>query len=286
MRIYKLLFTSLLSVSLFFTACKKDMAGSSSNNTALIPPDNDNLLMGNPSNAAPTTDSSNNYLMVKTYYDLSYSSTRGTPNWVCWHLGASDLGSSDRQDNYRGDPLVPSQWYEVQGTDYSGSGFDRGHNCPSGDRTSSDSVNSATYYMTNMVPQAPYNNENTWVNMEDYIRAYITQGYEAYIIMGSYGVGGTGDDGLVTIIGNGHVTVPSFIYKIVVLLPNGNNDLSRVNSATRVITVNTPNTNAINSNWEIYRTSIYTIEGATGYHFLSNLPDSVQQAIKPKVDDK
>jgi endonuclease G len=285
MRKYQLLFTAFLSFSLFFTACKKDMASSTAN-TVAIPPDNDNLLMGNPSNAAPTTDSFNNYLMVKPYYDLSYSSTRGTPNWVSWHLSASDLGSASRQDDYRGDPLVPMQWYEVQGTDYSGSGFDRGHNCPSGDRTVNDSVNSATYYMTNMIPQAPNNNENTWANMEDYIRTYITQGYEAYIIMGSYGVGGTGDDGYVTIFDNGHVKVPSFVYKIVVLLPNGNNDLSRVNSSTRVITVDTPNSNDISSDWETYRTSIYFIEGATGYHFLSNLPDSVQLAIKPKVDNQ
>ena len=49
----------------------------------------------------------------------------------------------------------------VSSTSYSGSGFDRGHNCPSADRTGSVADNTATFLISNMMPQAPRNNQQT-----------------------------------------------------------------------------------------------------------------------------
>ena len=248
--------------------------------------DDDNLLLGNPSNATTSTSNYTNYLMVRTYYSLSYHRDRGTPNWVSWHIKSSDLGSADRQDDFRADGTLPSGWYQVQSTSYSGSGFDRGHNCPSADRTSSTTANSATFLMTNMIPQAPNNNQQTWANMENYIRSLVTAGNEVYVIMGSYGTGGTGSNGTVNTIDNGHVTVPNRVWKVVVVLPNGNSDLSRITSSTRVIAVNTPNINTTNSDWKTYRTSVDAIESATGYDLLSSVASSVQSAIEAKVDNQ
>ena len=250
------------------------------------PPDNDNLLLGNPSKAAAIIDSANNYLMVKKYYDVCYNKKRGEPNWVSWHLYSGDLGLMSRMNNFRADTTLPSGWYEVGTSSYVGSGFDRGHNCPSGDRTIDSTANSATFLMTNMIPQAPNNNEQTWANMENYIRTQISAGLEAYIVMGSYGIGGTGSNGYATTIDNGNVTVPANIWKVVVLLPNGNNDISRIDTTVRVITVNVPNNNTVNSDWKVYRTSVHAIEVATGYNLLSNLPLSVQTVLKAKIDNQ
>jgi len=254
--------------------------------TVVSAPDNDHLLLGNPSNAAATTDSLNNYLMIKPYYDLSYNSTRGEPNWVSWHLYTGDLGSTDRLDNFRADSSLPASWFWVGGNDYSGSGFDRGHNCPSGDRTLSTTTNSATFLMSNMIPQAPYNNEQTWANMEDSIRKYVNAGNEAFIVMGSYGTGGTGSNGFATTIDGGHVTVPANIWKVVVLIPNGNNDLSRIDTTARVIAVIVPNNNSVSSTWKNYRTTVDAIEAATGYNLLSNVPVAVQNVLEARVDTK
>ena len=113
--------------------------------------DNDHMLLGNPSGATTSTSNSNNYLMVKSQYKLSYNNSKHTENWVSWHLYASDLGSAPRQDDFRADTTLPSGWYRVTGTEYSGSGFDRGHLCPSADRTSSITNNSATFLMTNII---------------------------------------------------------------------------------------------------------------------------------------
>ncbi|WP_212003931.1 DNA/RNA non-specific endonuclease [Chitinophaga sp. HK235] len=247
--------------------------------------DDDNMLMGNPSNALANVTAENNYLMVKTYYTLSYNRSRATPNWVSWHIQSSDLGSVSRTNDFRADITLPAGWYQVQNTSYSGSGFDRGHNCPSADRTSSTTANSATFLMSNMMPQAPNNNQQTWANLENYTRSLVTAGNEVYVICGSYGQGGTGSLGGVTYtIDNGNVTVPSNIWKVVVVLPNGNNDLSRVNGSTRVIAINTPNINSINTDWKQYRTTVRDIENATGYNLLSALRPSLQDSLETKID--
>ena len=246
--------------------------------------DGDNLLLGNPSNAVHSISSPDNYLMDSGYYILSYNRDRGEPNWVSWYLGSSSLGSTDRSNDFRADPSLPAGWYQVQATSYSGSGFDRGHNCPSADRTSSVAANSSTFLMTNMIPQAPNNNQHTWANFENYLRSLVQGGDEVYIVMGSYGEGGTGSKSYQTTIDNGHVTVPAHIWKVAVVLPNGDNDLSRITETTRVIAIDTPNTNSINSKWQTYLTSVDNIEKATGYDLLSNVPEPIQKVIEAKVD--
>jgi endonuclease G len=246
--------------------------------------DDSNLLFGNPSNAnALTLD---NFLLDQSYYVESYSGSRGTPNWVSWHLDASNItNAAGRQDNFAGFIGLPQNLFIVQSNTYSGSGFDRGHNVPSADRTSSVNANSATFLMTNMIPQAPQNNQQTWANLEGYLRTKVLEGNEIYIIMGSYGTGGVGSKGSASTIASGKVTVPSNVWKIAVIIPTGNDDMNRVSASTRVIAVNTPNINTIESDWKKYRVSVRSIEAATGYNLLSGLPMNIQDAIETRTDN-
>jgi endonuclease G len=243
------------------------------------------LAMGNPSGAVADPYYYWNYLLRKPQYDMSYHRDRGTPNWVSWHLSSAWLGSAARQDDFRADASLPTGWYRVGGTSYSGSGFDRGHNCPSADRTGSTTDNSATFLMTNMIPQAPNNNQRTWAGLENYCRTLVGQGYELYVIMGSYGRGGTGSAGYMTTIDAGRVTVPNRVWKVVVVLPEGSSDPSRVTSSTRVIAIDTPNDNSLNTDWGVYRTTVDAIEQATGYNILSNVSSSVQSIVEARVDN-
>ncbi|AYA38929.1 DNA/RNA non-specific endonuclease [Hymenobacter oligotrophus] len=247
------------------------------------------MALGNPSGATADVNNPNNYLMRKPQFALSYSRDRGTPNWVSWHLDIADRGSVNRQEDFRADPDVPAGWYQVQGSSYLGSGFDRGHNCPSADRTSSPENNSATFLMTNMIPQAPQNNQGTWANLENYTRSFLP-GNEVYVIMGSYGVGGKNasdvtNNTVTNTIDQGRVTVPKRVWKVVVVLPVGNNDVSRINANTRIIAIDTPNENSISPDWGNYRTSVDKIEEATGLDLLSGLPVEVQAIIESKVDN-
>ncbi|GHA68678.1 DNA/RNA non-specific endonuclease [Pontibacter akesuensis] len=246
--------------------------------------EDEQLLLGNPSAATADMSNFNNYLMLKPQYALSYSRDRGTPNWVSWHVSKDWLGAAERQDDFRADPSLPEGWYRIGSSSYRGTGFDRGHNTPSADRTNTDENNSATFLMTNIIPQAPNNNQETWANLEDYTRELVREGMEVYVIMGSYGAGGTGSNGNVKTIDNGRITVPNRIWKVLVVLPEGNNDLERINTSTRVIAVDTPNSNTVSSDWGSYRTTVDAIEAATGYDLLSALPIDLQRGLESQVD--
>ncbi|MFD2144227.1 DNA/RNA non-specific endonuclease [Mucilaginibacter antarcticus] len=249
--------------------------------------DNSNILFGNPSGAQASMVFNTNYLIDAGYYIESYSNVRGTPNWVSWHLDATNTtNATGRQDNFAGYAGLDPSWYTVQSNSYQGSGFDRGHNCPSADRTSSVNANSATFLMTNMIPQAPNNNQKAWADLEGYLRQQVVAGNEVYIIMGSYGVGGVGSASATSItnINGGKIAVPSNVWKVAVIIPTGNGDVGRVTNLTRVIAVNTPNINSIGADWKNYIVSVRDIETATGYNLLSALPKNVQDAVETKRD--
>lgn len=285
-----------VSLLLFISSCRKDQPFTAAPELAWhdrqdspVAGDNarsaaENLTMGNPSGAVADSYYYWNYLVTKTQFSMSYHRDRGTPNWVSWHLDNTWLGSTPRQDNFRADATLPTGWYRVTSTDYTSSGFDRGHNCPSADRTYSVEDNGATFLMTNMIPQAPVNNQQTWANLENYCRKLVTQGNECYVIMGSYGTGGTGSTGAKNSIAGGKVTVPNRIWKVILVLPKGSDDVNRVTTATRVIAVNTPNINTTSSSWGTYRTTVDAIEQATGYNLLSMIPSVLQTTIESRVD--
>jgi endonuclease G len=245
--------------------------------------DDSNMLFGNPSNASSTTP--DNFYMDQKYYVESYSSSRSIPNWVSWHLDADNTShTAPRQNNFAGFNGLPEDFYIVKSNSYNGSGFDRGHNCPSADRNSSSAANSATFLMTNMVPQAPHNNEQTWAHFEEYLRTQVDAGNEVYVIMGSYGIGGSGSKGRATTIDKGRITVPAYVWKVALIIPDGSSDVSRVSSSTRVIAINTPNNNTIDPDWRKYIVTVRAIEAATGYDLLSALPENIQNQIELKKD--
>ncbi|MBT9395171.1 DNA/RNA non-specific endonuclease [Hymenobacter sp. NST-14] len=244
-----------------------------------------NLALGNPSGATASVNSPNNYLLTRPQYAVGYSARRGTPTWVSWHLGAAWLGKAPRQDDFRPDPALPRPFYQVTTRSYSGSGFDRGHNCPSADRSLTLDDNSATFLMTNMIPQAGNNNQRTWSGLEEWGRGQVRQGKELYVIMGSYGQGGTGTAGFKTTIDAGRVTVPARIWKVLVILPEGTDDLRRIAAGqARIIAVDTPNDQQVSPDWSRYRVSIDALETATGLDLLSALPLSAQETLEARVD--
>ncbi|MDR9900529.1 DNA/RNA non-specific endonuclease [Aetokthonos hydrillicola Thurmond2011] len=216
------------------------------------------LTLGNPSGATASVNNSDNYLMIKPQYALSYNRSKGTPNWVSWELNSSWLGGVDRQNNFRPDDTLPAGWERVMPNVYSRSGYDKGHVIPSGDRTTSAQDNSQTFLMTNMMPQTPDNNRHTWEGLEVYCRQLARQGKELYIIAGTYGSQGTL---------KGQVTIPQSIWKVVVVLDRP----GAVTGNTRVIAVNVPNQQGINYDWRAYRVGVKTLEGLTGYHFLDGV---------------
>ena len=244
------------------------------------------LTMGNPSGATADVAVPNNYLMVKPELALSYNRDRGTPNWVSWHLADEWVGTLARVDTFRADPAVPAEWYRVLGTDYFQSGFDRGHMVPNADRDPATSIpiNQATFLMTNMIPQAPDNNQGPWADMENYLRTLLPAN-ELYIVAGGSGVGGTGSNGFATTIVDGRVTVPASTWKVVLVIPKGTDDVSRVTPAARTIAVIMPNVQGIrNNDWTSYIVSVDAVEQLSGYDFFANVADPVEYSIEAGIN--
>ncbi len=244
----------------------------------------DNLAMGNPSNADLSNE--DNYLMIKSRFVLSYNRSKGTANWVSWHLSTAWKGTTERTNNFRPDETLPSAWYKVQTSDYTNSGFDRGHLCPSDDRDGSFEDNDETFLMTNIAPQAPNNNRGLWADLEAYSRKIAEAGNELYIIAGVYGKGGTGSNGGKTnTLDNGKVIVPESFWKVIIILPIGSNDLSRIDANTRIIAVNVPNKESVDgTKWGEYRLNVDDLEALTGYDFLSNVPSAIQKTLEARKD--
>jgi len=230
----------------------------------------EHLALGNPTNAQATNP--NNFLLARSQYALSYNGDRGTANWVSWQLNADWLGNTERQDTFRQDGGLPAGVYQVTPNDYRNTGYDRGHIVPSGDRTRSVADNSATFLMTNILPQAPQNNRGIWRELEEYSRDWVYQfDGTLYMLAGGYGVQET--------LAAGRVTVPSRLWKIIVAIAPGDT-IADIDAATPIIAVDMPNRDTAIEDWRMYQTTVDQIELATGYDFLSTVPLEMQATLE------
>ncbi len=234
----------------------------------------DNAALGMPSNASTSTP--DDYLISKPKYVLSYNRSHGIPNWVAWHLSTADLGPTDRSQ-FTPDSTLPKGWTRITPNDYRNIGYDRGHMCPSADRTATKADNAQTFLMTNIVPQAADNNQGPWADLEDYCRTLARAGNELYIVAG---VGGP-----FAPIADGKLVVPTSTWKVILVMPEGADDVTRIDARTRVISVLLPNENGIRDrDWKSFRTSVDAIQKATGYTFFANVPDAVRSKLATHVD--
>lgn len=234
------------------------------------------LALGNPSNATADASNANNYLMVNNFYALSYNREKGIPNWAAWRVTRADMGDLERNDSFRPDDRLPAGWTRVTPSDYTGSGFDRGHVVPNADRDGSKDAMASTFLMTNMMPQTPDLNRGPWAKLEGYLRTLVTRGSDVYVFAGAYGENGKLKK---------KVTIPEYNWKIAVAVPAGS-DVSAVNENARVIAVDMPNVKGIkNVDWQIYHMTVRDIEQKTGYNFFSNLPQNLQDALEAKKDN-
>jgi len=241
-----------------------------------------NLTFGNPSNAGT---GSTNYFLLKDEYTLSYNNNRGTANWVSWHLSSAWTGNARRCNCFKRDINLPSNFFRATSSDYTNSGFDRGHLCPSADRNGSSADNEETFFMTNIAPQSPDNNQRSWASFENYLRSLTEDGFEIHIISGVAGSGGTGRNGFANTIDNGNITVPDSFWKVALILPNGTNDINRVTTSTRVIAINVPNDQNISTDWRSFTTSVNAIENLTGYDLFENIPNNIEATLEARVDN-
>lgn len=242
---------------------------------------NRHIRFGMPADAKPDPAQKDAYFIDRPQYALSYNDSRKTPNWVCWNLTAGDIGNTPRSE-FAEDPDLPAGFRRVKHGDYTGFGFDRGHLCPAKDRSDTVENNRATFYMTNMMPQAPDCNQKGWEALERYCRDLAKAGNELYIAAGPYGQGGTGTEGFAQTVGRTtKVVVPSACWKVVLVLPNKD---ATPTAETRAIGAWFPNEQKIPEAWKPYVVPVSEIETKTGFKFFPLVPDDAARAIKARTD--
>jgi endonuclease G len=227
-------------------------------------------------------DASDDRILIRPQYTLSYNPERNVANWVSWQLEARWFGDVPRhKGKFMEDPELPAGLYRVKHDDYTGSGYDRGHMVRSEERTRTAEDNKSTFLMTNILAQTHDLNAGPWLRLEEHCEQRARrQGRQLFVMAG--GVLARGKKGMKTI---GHdVAVPETFWKIVVELDPGQG-AGNVAVETPVIAVMMPNdTGIMGEGWEKYRTTVDEIEKRTGYDFLTAVENGVEEVIEARKE--
>lgn len=129
--------------------------------------------------------SNNTQALCMDGFAVMYSGVSRTPLWSAEYLNRKRLQQAkqiDREDSFHEESRLP-QSMRARLSDYSGSGYDRGHLAPNGDMANR-SQQYDSFSLANIAPQSPRNNRYIWRNIESATR-YLTQQYgEVYTITG------------------------------------------------------------------------------------------------------
>ena len=265
-----------MSVLILFAGCDflLDMFPDSETGPAYDPVagDDSNTLLGYPSNI----NARNTKFVEREAYSLLYSYDELGPLWVSWHLDSGDMGTTPRKDSFKGDKEIPEE-YRVSSDDFANSGFDKGHVCPNADRNRDPELQAETYYMTNMMPQSPNNNQQTWRFLEEYLQGLADANSEVYIIAGPAGTGGYNEDGekldyIEANVGGEtkKINVPEYVWKVAIIMDDDNNDLKRMGKigGCDSLAVIMPNEDTSDKEWYNFICTIDDVEELTGFDFL------------------
>lgn len=243
---------------------------------------NRNVRFGYPGPASADPAYRDAFLIERSQYVLCYNEPRRIPNWVSWQLTAADIGNTDR-GAFVPDILLPPGFTRVTTHDYDRSGFDRGHLCPSKDRSDTRENNDATFFLTNVAPQAPKFNRQSWERLEAYCRDLALQGQEVSICAGTAGVGGTGEGGYREQIGasSTQIAVPGQFWKVILVTQQPG---AWPTAQSRTIAVVMPNNQESGDDWTRFRVSPRDVERLSGCRFFPALPPEVADPILSRVD--
>lgn len=207
-------------------------------------------------------------------YTLNFDLSNKIANWVAYPLSKDYLGSAQRKNDFRVDPLFPAS-SQINATL---PGYDRGHQLPSADRTGNAELNSQTFYYSNMTPQLGGFNQKIWADMENKVRSYANSCDTLYVVTGAVlkTVGGlesvsyTNDR-----IGIQKIAVPNYYYKVLVGVKSSG--ATKTYKGIGFWFEHKANSGKVNSS---YACSIDEIERKTGLDFFANLPKDVELAVE------
>ena len=213
----------------------------------------------------------------------AFNPAHNVSDWVAFRLRRQDLLNpvAERRDSFRGDPRIP-QRHRVVKSDYTRSGFDRGHLAPAAAMRWSPEAMRDSFLMTNIAPQVGAGfNQHIWKSLERRMRRWACQRGTLYVVTGPlyearpvrrivYDKDGDGldDNGVL-------VDVPTHFFKLAV-------DPGRMAAIAFIL----PNEKLSTDDLPKYLTSIDDIEARSGLDFLSHLWDGAEQAVESHVQPR
>jgi len=217
-------------------------------------------------------------------YVLEHSSVDKIPLWVCEDVKSSQLeGGAERSNKFKTDPDLKGP--HSTPTDYSRTGYDRGHQAPAGNQSHDQNLQDQTFFMSNMAPQLPKLNRNAWKSLEEQTRTWAKKYGEAYEFTGPIFYDPKEDDsstatGTLSIdrIGTNSVSVPTHFYKIVIVQDG---------VAWKSIAFVMPNVSTYKSPYHLekYIQSVRWIEQHTALNFMPELSAAESQKLEAAASE-
>ena len=115
-------------------------------------------------------------------YSVEWDGTLKANRWTCYEMYDKIMQKNvKRSGDFAQDPDIPSNMQTTL-DDYKGSGFTRGHLCPSDDRRYSYEQNNQTFYLSNMQPQVQGHNGGIWQQLEKKVRLWAGNCDTLYVV--------------------------------------------------------------------------------------------------------
>ncbi|TDB64462.1 DNA/RNA non-specific endonuclease [Arundinibacter roseus] len=209
---------------------------------------------------------SNDQLVRRVGYTLKYVEKYEQAAWVAYVLQDEQIvGGEERENEFMPDPVVKSGTAIT--TDYTKSGFDRGHLAPAADFKNSYQVMKETFYMSNISPQHPQFNRGIWLELEKMVRIWAVKYKKVYVVTGP-----VLKNGLPTIGRINKVAVPEQFYKVILYVN------PPYVKGIAFLMKNEPSQQELST----FVVSIDQIEKLTGIDFFPRLPDAIESKIEAK----
>ena len=227
-------------------------------------------------------DSTMNQLIIKSTDDygitfsLEWSYKDKANRWTCYQLHEGNKGgNAGRNDSFREDPEIPEQ-YRSTLADYKGSGFSRGHLCPSNDRQCSVEQNKQTFFLSNMQPQWQNHNGVIWENFEKKVHDVWANMCDTLYVVKAATIR---SDQVYEEKCNGTLLVPKYFYMALLQYDKSTNEYQ----AMALWTVH-ENKSIKGADFKDYAITIDELEERTGIDFFCNLPDDIEDKVEKKLD--
>ena len=119
-----------------------------------------------------------------SYYSLDYNEKYEVPNWVAYKLTEESLRIKNvpRAKRFKTDQDVERN--SAKHSDYTHSGYTRGHMAPAGDMAFNEMAMQESFYMSNMTPQLRQVNNGIWRELEENVRDWAYDNDEIYVVSG------------------------------------------------------------------------------------------------------